>query len=182
MKTLWLKNTLTIFRELNNMDALQRAKLTLEKEYSVVGLLEKLDETFKVMEAYVPLYLNGIKHIYKRQGNFISFYSVRKLLWNNPGPAKKQGNPSLHPPPSAEAISVLKKTLKNDYELYQFAEQRLMKQLNSISNRENTQWGVEENKQHGSNLCLIFFLHSTKRQITIIIFLYVMLIQNIRIP
>jgi len=49
------------------MDALQRAKMTLEMEYSVVGVLEKLEDSLRVMEAYVPSYLKGIRKIFRRQ-------------------------------------------------------------------------------------------------------------------
>lgn len=55
------------YSEPNNKAALQRAKMTLEMEYSVVGVLERMEESLKVMEAYVPAFLKGIARAYRKE-------------------------------------------------------------------------------------------------------------------
>ncbi|XP_059474018.1 heparan sulfate 2-O-sulfotransferase pipe-like [Neocloeon triangulifer] len=100
---------------LNSRAALQRAKRVLETEYSVVGILELMKESLKVMEAYVPKYLTGILALYKHQD---VTEKVKKSL--------------PHPEPSLRALKVLKRQFRSDYELYEFALQRLMLQLKSV--------------------------------------------------
>jgi hypothetical protein len=41
--------------------------MTLETEYSVVGVLERLEDSLKVMEAYVPAFLKGISRAYRKE-------------------------------------------------------------------------------------------------------------------
>jgi hypothetical protein len=62
------KNLILYLRsESNSKAALQRAKMTLETEYSVVGVLERLEDSLKVMEAYVPAFLKGITRAYRKE-------------------------------------------------------------------------------------------------------------------
>lgn len=56
------------------------AKFTLEKYYSVVGILERMDQTLSVLENYVPNFFSGAIGIYRQlgEGNYSSFF----MLWN----------------------------------------------------------------------------------------------------
>ena len=47
---------------------MQRAKFIVEHEYSVVGILEKMNETLRVMERYVPRFFRGASKIYYGKG------------------------------------------------------------------------------------------------------------------
>ncbi|CAH1960899.1 unnamed protein product [Acanthoscelides obtectus] len=53
--------------ELNNDWALQTAKSNVEKYYSVVGVLEKLNDTMDVMEREIPYFFKGAKKMYGQQ-------------------------------------------------------------------------------------------------------------------
>lgn len=49
--------------------ALQRAKFIIEHEYSVVGILDKMNETLHVLEQYVPRFFTGSTKIFYGKGN-----------------------------------------------------------------------------------------------------------------
>ena len=48
--------------------ALQRAKFIIEHEYSVVGILDKMNETLQVLESYIPRFFAGSSKIYYSRG------------------------------------------------------------------------------------------------------------------
>ena len=48
--------------------ALQRAKLIIEHEYAVVGVLDNMNVTLQVLENYVPRFFNGASKIYYSKG------------------------------------------------------------------------------------------------------------------
>ena len=47
--------------EFNSARALKKAMAVVEEEFSVVGILENLPETFSVFEKYVPRFFKNIK-------------------------------------------------------------------------------------------------------------------------
>ena len=49
----------------NTKEALAKAKETVEKNFALVGVLEKLDQTFDLLEAFVPKYFSGLKSLYQ---------------------------------------------------------------------------------------------------------------------
>ena len=53
-------------RVLSNKWALQQAKFNTEKYYSVVGILEKLDDTLRVLENYIPRFFSGASNYGKQ--------------------------------------------------------------------------------------------------------------------
>nr|CAI5818745.1 unnamed protein product [Callosobruchus analis] len=55
------------FRELNIDWALQIAKSNVEKYYTVVGVLEKLNDTMDVLEQKIPYFFKGAKKIYGQE-------------------------------------------------------------------------------------------------------------------
>lgn len=55
-------------RPFNTQGALERAKRAVENEYAVVGVLEDLNVTLKVLENYIPRFFTGASNVY--YGNF----------------------------------------------------------------------------------------------------------------
>lgn len=54
----------TLSRPFNSIGALERAKHSVESQYSVVGVLEDLNTTLSVLEKYVPRFFQGVREIY----------------------------------------------------------------------------------------------------------------------
>lgn len=54
-----------ISRAFNSPYALQKAKANVEQHYAVVGVLEELELSLKVLEKYVPLFFDGALDVYK---------------------------------------------------------------------------------------------------------------------
>lgn len=52
---------------------MQNAKRNVEKYYSVIGVLEEMDITLKVLENYIPRFFTGANQVYygKYQYQFI---------------------------------------------------------------------------------------------------------------
>lgn len=44
------------------------AKFNIERYYSVVGVLERMDQTLAVLENYVPKFFSGVTQIYNQLG------------------------------------------------------------------------------------------------------------------
>lgn len=61
-----------MIRELGIPADLDHVKNIVNKDFSVIGTLEKLDETLDVLEAKIPQFFQGIKEIYRAKG-----YSIR---------------------------------------------------------------------------------------------------------
>lgn len=53
-----------VFRPFNTVGALERAKLAVEKHYSVVGVLEDVNATLTVLENYIPKFFRGATNAY----------------------------------------------------------------------------------------------------------------------
>ncbi|KAK7081015.1 hypothetical protein SK128_007320 [Halocaridina rubra] len=90
-----------------NKWALQRAKYNIAKYYGVVGILEELPLSLAVMEAYIPVFFK----IHKR----IRASSI----------ATHARNSDVKKPVSNVTRNILRNNLKEDYELYKYAQQRL---------------------------------------------------------
>lgn len=48
---------------------MQKAKRNVEKHYSVVGVLEEMDVTLKVLENYIPRFFTGASQVYYGKKN-----------------------------------------------------------------------------------------------------------------
>ena len=95
--------------------ALNMAKSNVEKYYPVVGILERMEESLKVMEIMLPEFLSGIVNIYEKH----------PLKRNKSG--KKHGV-------SNEVKIKMKKNLALEYDFYDFLNQRLTKQVQTLLN------------------------------------------------
>ena len=51
--------------EYNNRRAINAAKANIEKHYSVVGVLEMMEDSIKVFEASLPQFFKGAMNAYK---------------------------------------------------------------------------------------------------------------------
>ena len=107
--------------------ALQRAKRVVEMEYSVVGILERMNDTLAALEAYVPRFFAGAAHLYYGQG-----YSRRHE--NRYFKTASKGNQSL----DESVVRKLKRLLQSEYELYDFCQQRLHLQMRRVANNQPT--------------------------------------------
>lgn len=52
------------FRALNSRWALEKAKFNVEKYFTVVGVLEHLNETLSTLEYKIPQYFKGLQNLY----------------------------------------------------------------------------------------------------------------------
>ena len=59
-------------RIINDKWAIQRAKYTIEKFYSVVGIVERWNETLEVLEKYIPRFFRGVTQVYHQLGKINS--------------------------------------------------------------------------------------------------------------
>ena len=88
------------------------AVANVEQYYSVVGILELLPESMKVLELFVPSYFHGISEVYNDQFK------------------KKRTNQNLSKPRVQEDIKeMVAKNMSLEIRFYEFCRQRLYKQL-----------------------------------------------------
>ena len=88
------------------------AVANVEQYYSVVGILELLPESMKVLESLVPSYFHGISEVYNDQFK------------------KKRTNQNLSKPRVREDIKeMVAKNMSLEIRFYEFCKQRLYKQL-----------------------------------------------------
>ena len=94
-------------RTLGNKNALQKAKYNAEKYYSVIGVLEELQLSMKLMELYLPKY-------------FQNFANLTETSHKSKEPHKNQLDP--------DNLRKLENWLNIDIEFYTFVVQRLHNQ------------------------------------------------------
>ncbi|XP_046621797.1 heparan sulfate 2-O-sulfotransferase pipe-like isoform X1 [Neodiprion virginianus] len=100
----------------NTVGVLERAKMTVEKNYAVVGILEDLNTTLTVLEKYIPRFFQGALNMYWDQVN--SFSNINR-------------NP-LKPATSEKVKDILRRNFTKEIEFYQFCQQRLYKQFRAL--------------------------------------------------
>ena len=100
---------------LNDEWALQQAKINIESSYKVIGILEHMEITLSVLEHRLPEFFAGVSQLY----------------FNNEKPIRENENQSKENVTN-EVKQLLKRNLTNEYELYNFALQRLYKQHSEI--------------------------------------------------
>ncbi|PIK60064.1 putative uronyl 2-sulfotransferase isoform 2 [Apostichopus japonicus] len=87
---------------------LERAKSTIEKHYTLVGVAEEMDKVTRLLEILIPGMFPGLNKIYTDD-----YEEVRKRFATK---GKME--------PSRETIAILRQALKYDYELYLYIKQR----------------------------------------------------------
>ncbi|XP_013794359.1 heparan sulfate 2-O-sulfotransferase pipe-like [Limulus polyphemus] len=98
---------------LNNKAALKLAKRNVLKHYTVVGILEEMNKTLKVLEARIPQFFRGIS----------TLYSIKQKVKNKTSGKKKI---------SEKVKNILRQNLTMEYEFYNFICKRLNDQFNII--------------------------------------------------
>ncbi|KAK7065484.1 hypothetical protein SK128_007194 [Halocaridina rubra] len=101
-------------RAIDDRKALMRAIMNVERSYSVVGVLENMPMTYKVLEHFLPRFFSGLTSLAFVQG---------KVVLN-----KGKNKPNV-----SEAIKrTLKKQLSLDLEFYDFIKKRLYDQAKTL--------------------------------------------------
>ena len=102
-----------------NADALKLAKSNVEKYYAVVGVLESMEETLRVLEQFVPDFFDGAVKVYRAS------------------PRKKTNENKQKPPVSWAIKQLLAKNMTHEIDFYEFCRQRLYKQYLSLPINHN---------------------------------------------
>ena len=105
----------------NSKSAMNRAKMVAEQEYAVVGVLEQLGDTFKVLQKFIPRFFSNSTKVYE--------------LMKEPE-KRKNYNPNKREI-SSEVRQLMLDKFSNEIEFYQFCRQRLHKQLFFPSENNN---------------------------------------------
>ena len=103
----------------NNQEALELAKRNVAQHYSVVGVLERWEDSLEVMEDQLPFFFTGARELYKEK-----FQQVRKMSQN------------FHKGFVSEEIKqIVRKNFSREMEFYDFCKERLQVQLDQIRER-----------------------------------------------
>ena len=99
----------------NGSGAFKRAVENVEKYFPVVGVLEELDSSLRVLEAFLPRYFSGASEILAKE------------------PSEKHKNKNIYKQrQSSKFRAALAANMTRELEFYHFCRQRLMKQMMSI--------------------------------------------------
>lgn len=101
--------------ELGNPLALAKAKHNVDVNFRVVGLLEHMEETVAVLEEKIPQFFRGLSDLYDREKNKVK----------NKNSVKGGKVP-------AEIREALRERLANEYDLYYYIRQKLLRQYRQI--------------------------------------------------
>ena len=132
--------------ELGINEDLEHMKTVVTNEYTVVGILEKLDDTLDLLEAKVPQFFKGIKDIYYRKRNTsISFsilfaFFVSNLFVCFFFALTVAARPTDVPEPeipqvSTQILSEMKARYAPEIEFYQFVNDHFEKEIKSLRAR-----------------------------------------------
>ncbi|XP_044732111.1 uronyl 2-sulfotransferase-like [Chrysoperla carnea] len=108
-------------RILNNEWALQRAKNNVERYYPVVGVLEELNSTLRILESKLPYFFKGIQKVY--------FDELMKPHYN-----KNRKKPM---DVDDDVKKYLKESLSMEYDFYYWIQARLFQQIKFITGEHN---------------------------------------------
>ena len=99
-----------------NKQASAKSIHTIKTGYEVVGILEDMEMTLRVLEHKLPRFFKGA---------FEEFEAMKEE-------GRDEANSLKHEKPSLADLSKLKKGFEPEYEIYNYAYERLKKQYNSI--------------------------------------------------
>ena len=115
----------------NSEIVLNKAKTIVEEKYSVIGILEDLESTFKVLENYVPKFFRNSTKIFKDNDSNLT------LTHTNKNPIKKKLEDHTR--------KFLEKKFSVEIEFYEYCKQRLYNQLQSLEHFEKNSDNLSEN-------------------------------------
>jgi len=101
-----------ICKPFNSIGAINQAKLAVEHEYSVVGVLEDVEITLAVLEKYIPQFFTGATEIYNENKEFF----------------KKVNKNSFKPPINEGVKKLVREKFSREMEFYNFCKKRLYTQ------------------------------------------------------
>ena len=91
----------------------------MEKYFPVVGVLEELDSSVRVLEAFLPRYFSGASEIFSKE------------------PSEKHKNKNIYKKTQSSLFkATLAANMTRELEFYHFCRQRLMKQMMSIQHEK----------------------------------------------
>ena len=101
--------------EFGSQQALEMAKSNVERYYAVVGVLEKWDDTLRVLENYVPRFFTNARKVYK------------EMMHNKP-----QNKNKWKIKAAKEIKDMIRGNFTTEIEFYNFCKQRLYRQMLTI--------------------------------------------------
>ncbi len=108
----------------NSKSVLEKAKANVDQIYSVVGLLEDLESTFKALEGFVPKFFRDAKALFNENSSNLT------ITHTNKNPFKKPLKP--------EVRKILEEKFDKELEFYEFCKQRLAKQIRDLNKLERS--------------------------------------------
>ncbi|XP_071057470.1 heparan sulfate 2-O-sulfotransferase pipe isoform X2 [Onthophagus taurus] len=96
--------------------ALQKAKQAVDQHYAVVGVLEDLNMTLKVLEHYIPKFFEGATDVYYNE--IKRYNTINRNMYK--------------PPVSEEVKDIVRQNFTKEIEFYEFCKQRLQKQYYAL--------------------------------------------------
>lgn len=96
---------------------MNQAKHAVEREYSVVGVLEDMDITLAVLEKYIPQFFAGATEIYNEEKEYF-----RKVNRN-----------TFKPPINEGVKNLVRKKFSREMEFYDFCKKRLYTQYFAVN-------------------------------------------------
>ena len=109
----------TICRTMGHPEAVTKTMANIEAHYVVVGVLEMLPETITVLECLMPDIMGGLGEVFRHS-------KVHKKGSHAAMPAAVM---------SEETKLLMRKRLDPEYEVYNFAKSRLLKQYKECQNK-----------------------------------------------
>ena len=104
-------------RNIDNKEAIDKAIQNIQNDFEVVGIIEKVEMTLRVLEHKLPRFFKGAREEYNaliKEGNQ-NVYKQNYVL------------------PSEKELKVLKDNLNGEYRLYSYAQKRLDHQFNELT-------------------------------------------------
>ena len=105
--------------QFNNPNAFEKAKNNIQHSYQVIGVLENINMTLKVLEVKMPEYFSDATDIYYQD---VAVKSARN---------SNAGKPVI----SSKVKGLLEERFSNEIKFYNFCKERLLSQYNKIINQ-----------------------------------------------
>ena len=109
----------TVCRTMGHQEAVSRTIANIEAHYIVVGVLEMLEETITVMECLMPDIMAGLGEVFRHS-------KVHKKGTHAAMPAAVM---------TQETKKLMKQRLEPEYQVYDFAKARLLRQYKECLNK-----------------------------------------------
>lgn len=112
-----LTSFIEIFRPFNAENPIERAKFSVETQFSVVGVLEDMNTTLAVLEKYIPRFFTGASDIYFNKID--NFQSCNRN--------------EFKPKVSEQVKNIVRQNFTREIEFYEFCRQRLKAQYAAVT-------------------------------------------------